>query len=103
MRAFLWHVGFDAHDRGLDRNHGDVMAVVGPVQDAVQRVADRTAIYSRADGIVASCACIDPCTPAVEHVAVGSTHLGLGFDPDIYRMVGERLRCARPSARVSGA
>jgi pimeloyl-ACP methyl ester carboxylesterase len=179
IRAFLRRIGFDAHGWGLDRNHGDVMALLGPVRDAVERMADRagspvqlvgwslggvlaretardapeavrqvitfgtpvvggpkytqvgarymrrgfdldalealvierhrqpiaapvTAIYSRADGIVAWRACIDPWTPDVEHVEVGSTHLGLGFDPDVYRIVAERLACPRPSARMSG-
>jgi pimeloyl-ACP methyl ester carboxylesterase len=55
-----------------------------------------TAIFSRADGIVAWRACIDPWTPDVEHVEVSSTHLGLGFDPDVYRIVATRL--AQPRA-----
>ena len=60
-----------------------------------------TAIYSRADGIVAWRACIDPWTAGVEHVEVGSTHLGLGFDPDVYRIVAQRLARPRPSALPS--
>jgi len=41
-----------------------------------------TAIYSRADGIVAWRACIDPWTPVLEHVEFASTHLRPGFDPE---------------------
>jgi len=59
-----------------------------------------TAIYSRADGIVAWRACLDPWTPDVEHIEVGSTHLGLGIDPDVYRIVAERLAQPRPRAVV---
>jgi len=69
--------------------------------DAVEaRVAERervpirvpvTAIYSRRDGIVAWQACIDRSNPDVEHVEVGATHLGLGFHPDVYRVVADRL------------
>ncbi len=50
-----------------------------------------TAIYSRNDGVVAWRACIDPWTPGVEHVEVRSSHLGLGIDPDVYRIVADRL------------
>ncbi|MDJ0867556.1 MAG: hypothetical protein QNK03_15720 [Myxococcota bacterium] len=50
-----------------------------------------TAIYSRGDGVVDWKACIDPWSPGVEHVEVGSTHVGLGFSPDVYRIVAQRL------------
>jgi pimeloyl-ACP methyl ester carboxylesterase len=50
-----------------------------------------TAVYSRRDGIVAWQACIDRSTPDVEHVEVSATHLGLGFHPDVYRVVADRL------------
>jgi pimeloyl-ACP methyl ester carboxylesterase len=83
-------------------------AALGFDVDALEaRIADRhrdpirapvTAIYSRADGIVAWRACIDPWTPDVEHVEVGSTHFGLGIDPDVYRIVAERLAAPRGRA-----
>ena len=174
LRAFLRRIGFETYGWGLGRNHGDVEALLEPVRDVVNRLADRTgapvqlvgwslggvlaretardapqcvrqvitfgtpvvggpkytlvgaryaalgfdvdaletivaerhqqhiaapvtAIYSRADGIVSWRACIDPWTPDVEHVEVGSTHIGLGIDPDVYRIVAQRL--ARPRAR----
>jgi len=69
--------------------------------DAIERqVAERertpirvpvTAIYSRGDGVVAWRACIDRHTPGVEHVEVSGTHTGLGFNPDVYRIVADRL------------
>jgi len=49
------------------------------------------AIYSRADGFVAWQACIDRDTPNVEHVEVGTTHLGFGFSPDVYKIIAQRL------------
>ena len=55
-----------------------------------------TAMFSRRDGIVAWEACLDRTTPGVEHVEVGSTHLGMGLDPDVWRVVSDRL--ARPVA-----
>jgi len=50
-----------------------------------------TAIYTRNDGVVAWQACIDRSSPQVEHVEVRSTHLGLGVDPEVFRIVADRL------------
>ncbi len=50
-----------------------------------------TAIWSRADGIVAWQACVDRRSPDVENIEVGATHLGLGFSADVYRVIAERL------------
>jgi len=49
------------------------------------------AIYSEEDGIVDWHACIDRKSPRVEHVRVRATHLGLGFAPEVLRIVAERL------------
>ena len=50
-----------------------------------------TAIYSRNDGIVAWEACIDPYPNNIEHIEVRSSHLGMSLDPDVWRIVAERL------------
>jgi pimeloyl-ACP methyl ester carboxylesterase len=50
-----------------------------------------TAIFSRQDGVVAWQACIDQINESVEHVEVSSSHLGLGFDPEVYRLIARRL------------
>ena len=50
-----------------------------------------TAIFSRRDGVVAWQACIDQINLGVEHVEVRSSHLGLGFDPEVYRLIARRL------------
>lgn len=50
-----------------------------------------TAVYSRADGVVAWRACIDEANTNVEHVEVSTTHLGLGFSAEVFRIVAERL------------
>ena len=50
-----------------------------------------TAIYSKLDGVVAWQACIDDRSPNVEHLQVTSTHIGLGFSPDVLRIVAHRL------------
>jgi pimeloyl-ACP methyl ester carboxylesterase len=55
-----------------------------------------TAIWSANDGIVAPAACIDERHDTVEHVEVTSSHLGMGFDPDVWRVVAERLALDGP-------
>lgn len=50
-----------------------------------------TAIFSKSDGIVAWEACIDRRSPGIEHVEVSTTHIGLGFSPEVFRIVAERL------------
>lgn len=55
-----------------------------------------TAIFSRRDGVVSWRACVDRTSPGADHVEVGSTHLGLGLDPDVWHVVSQRL--ARPHA-----
>jgi pimeloyl-ACP methyl ester carboxylesterase len=50
-----------------------------------------TAIYSRRDNVVAWEACIDHFTSDVEHIEVKATHLGLGFSPEVYKIIAERL------------
>ena len=50
-----------------------------------------TAIFSKSDGIVAWEACIDRRSPGMEHVEVQTTHIGLGFCPEVYRIIAQRL------------
>ena len=70
--------------------------------DALARAADarlrsRTltrdvlAIYSRGDGVVEWRACLDPHNARVEHVEVRAAHVGLGFHPEVYRLVAAFL------------
>jgi hypothetical protein len=54
-----------------------------------------TAIYSRADGIVAWQACIDRAAANVEHIEVPTTHLGFGFSADVYKIIAQRLATMR--------
>lgn len=51
-----------------------------------------TALYSRRDGVVDWRACIDDEDGGpIEHVEVEATHLGLGFNAEVYRLVADRL------------
>ncbi len=50
-----------------------------------------TAIWSRNDGVVDPAACFDRLSPDVEHIEVRSTHLGMGVDPTVWRIIAKRL------------
>jgi pimeloyl-ACP methyl ester carboxylesterase len=51
-----------------------------------------TAIFSRRDRIVAWPACVDPENGGpIEHIEVSATHIGLGFNREVYRLVAQRL------------
>lgn len=51
-----------------------------------------TAIYSKSDAIVDWVAAIDRRSPNVEHVEVDGAHLGLAFNPRVWRIVLDSLR-----------
>ncbi len=54
-----------------------------------------TAIYSKQDGVVDWRTCVDRTTPHAVNVEVGSTHLGMGLDPDVWLTVAGAID--RPS------
>jgi len=54
-----------------------------------------TALYSKSDGVVAWRAAIDERNPDVEHIEVQGSHVGLGANADVYRIVAERLHRPR--------
>jgi len=65
---------------------------IGERLDAATPIAvPITVIYTRADRIVDWRACIDRTSPRVRHVEVRSTHIGLGFDPDVWWAVAGAL------------
>lgn len=49
-----------------------------------------TALYSKVDRIVPPKWAVDR-TAGVDNVEVSSTHFGMGFDPDVWRIVADRL------------
>jgi pimeloyl-ACP methyl ester carboxylesterase len=66
-------------------------------REAVPLTRPVTAIFSRGDGVVAWRACIDRHNRVVEHVEVTGTHIGLAMNPDVWRIVAQRLAApARP-------
>jgi alpha/beta hydrolase fold len=77
-----------AYGRGADVDADRVAARL----DATSPIrVPLTVLFSRRDGIVSWQACIDRSSPTVEHVEVSSTHLGMGFDPDVWAVVADRL------------
>lgn len=80
-----------AHDlrrRGLDI---DAMEAQIESRNRTSLTIPVTAIYSRADAVVTWEACIDRHGLNVEHIEVSTTHLGLGFSPEVYRIIARRL------------
>jgi pimeloyl-ACP methyl ester carboxylesterase len=50
-----------------------------------------TALYSKTDGVVSWQASIDDTNPDVEHIEVQSSHVGLGVNAQVFRIVAQRL------------
>lgn len=62
-----------------------------------------TAVYTRRDGVVDWRACIDRYSTNVEHIEVGSTHVGLGVDPDVWQITARALSERRSGAAARGS
>jgi pimeloyl-ACP methyl ester carboxylesterase len=81
---------------------GEDLAAIEAAVEERERTPIRvpvTAVYSEQDGIVDWRACIDRWNPQVEHVRVRATHVGLGFSPQVLRLVAERLATPRSATR----
>jgi hypothetical protein len=76
------------HRRGVD-----MAAIEAEIElrNKISLCTPVTAIYSRADAVVAWEACIDENDTYVEHVEVLTTHVGLGFSPEVYKIIAQRL------------
>ncbi len=74
--------------RGLDL---DTVEAEVEARRSVPLETPVTAIYSRRDRVVAWRACVDERDPGTRHVEVRTTHLGLGFSPEVYRIVARTL------------
>jgi pimeloyl-ACP methyl ester carboxylesterase len=76
------------HRRGIDM---DAMEAEIELRNQILLRTPITAIYSRADAVVAWKACIDRNALNVEHVEVRTTHLGFGFSAEVYKIIAQRL------------
>ena len=86
--------------RELAREHPDLVAQVITFGTPMLRPRSRrsircpvTVIYSKVDRIVPWRACVDP-DPSASNIEVRSSHLGMGIDPDVWRVVVRQLRSA---------
>jgi hypothetical protein len=77
----------------LRRNGVDLDAMEADIasRNKIMLQTPVTAIYSRADAMVAWQACIDRHGANVEHVEVSTTHMGFGFSPEVYKIIAQRL------------
>ena len=78
--------------RGIDI---DAIEAEIELRNRISLTTPITAIYSRTDAVVAWAACIDRHTSNVEHIEVKTTHVGLGFSPDVYKIIARRLADCR--------
>jgi pimeloyl-ACP methyl ester carboxylesterase len=63
-----------------------------------------TVVYSRTDGVVHWQSCIDRSgSPMVENVEVMASHVGMGLNVDVYRVVADRLAMPRRAERAPAA
>jgi hypothetical protein len=63
-----------------------------------------TVIYSRTDGVVHWQSCIDRSgSPVVENVEVMASHLGMGVNVDVYRVIADRLAIPHRSRQAPAA
>ena len=76
------------HRRGIDI---EALEAEIELRNQISLCTPVTAIYSRADAVVAWEACIDHNGTDVEHVEVRTTHVGLGFSPEVYKIIAQRL------------
>lgn len=92
-------VGGPTHTAGVGTYPVDEVARIRNLQaqlDATDPVTvPITAIFTRNDTVVDWRACIDRASLDVTMIEVGSTHVGLGIDPDVWLAVAEALGAHR--------
>jgi pimeloyl-ACP methyl ester carboxylesterase len=55
------------------------------------------AIDSRRDGVVDWTTCVDDVSPRATNIEVGSSHVGMGLDPDVWTAVANALQAQSPA------
>lgn len=79
---------------GLLRRRGvDLDAIEAEVAERNRRPLSVpiTSVYSRVDGVVAWEACVDTSSEQAENIEVDTSHVGLGFSPDVFAIIARRL------------
>ena len=87
-----------AKSRGIDLD-----AFEQHVHSMNQRGLDAplTVIYSRTDAIVSWRAAVDRYNPHARHVEVESSHVGLGFNAEVWRIIARVLHASRDQAAAA--
>lgn len=94
--------GIYARGRGIDLDDYEARA---HSVNARGIQAPLTVIYSRTDGVVGWRAAVDRYNLQARHVEVRSSHVGLGANPSVYRIIaltlaGERVKLASPDLTI---
>ncbi len=83
--------------REITREHPELVAQVITFGTPMLKPLSRqpllrpvTVIYSKADQIVPWTSCVDQ-DPGATNIEVSSTHLGMGFDPDVWHIIARQL------------
>lgn len=77
--------------------YGLVNGRAGRIDPALERTlrapppVPTTSVYSKSDGVVAWQACVGETSPCAENIEVDSSHLGLVWHPEVFRIVADRL------------
>lgn len=94
--------------RELAREHPDLVAQVITFGTPLLRPRSRkpilcpvTVMYSKADRIVPWKSSVDH-DPRSTNIEIKSTHLGMGFDPDVWRIIARQLASLPAAAAVPG-
>lgn len=76
--------------RGVYSDH-ELASIESEIDARYRRPLERPllAIHSRNDGVVDWRSCVDDQTPGAHNVAVRSSHLAMGLDPDIWTHLAE--------------
>lgn len=77
--------------RTYSEDHVERLANVVRSRNQISIECPITAIYSTVDAIVDWRACIDTFSPSVENLEVKSPHIGMTIDPDVWKILAERL------------
>jgi pimeloyl-ACP methyl ester carboxylesterase len=88
-------VGGTAHTVGArfgEKADSDRLAAFTEHRDRIRPLqVPVTVILSRRDGVVSWRGCLDRYSPMAQHVEVGSTHLGMVVDPDVWLTIARSL------------
>lgn len=88
-------IGGPTHTVGAESYPEEELAEIRRMQRHLDRTSPIrtpvTAIYTRRDTVVDWRACIDRVSSDVTMIEVGSTHIGLGIDPDVWLVVADAL------------